>query len=942
MANSKSTIYPIQLQNAELNLNKYDAEIKQYSGFNKNNAPFVGGCLSNIFTKNEIIEGSNGENVYIAPNGDIYQVTTEGLFKNDEKIIEYPENSKFYAEEEVILPENLIYYYNDDVYITQLVTNKIELNCLGIKKTVDINIENAAYFIEHKIYNEKDFYIFVTKQHDQIKAYFFYDDNFLTYYFDNKELGINLSDKSYFEPCIKFASADETVFTVIQNCINAYSNNYDSYSFVFQFDLVNQNVSYLHYTTIVRADNNSTVMGNLVFYYFTKDKYYLIDYRSGSAPAADSGNLWLIGTYDLVYNTGFNKYYLTLLTGEYTITYKKNPTVEYKYGYSHILRQYGVLYTLSIPSSLTQVRCFGVTDTYFIREVSIGDVVESSSAGSYTTENVVVNLGALVNDCILTNNGLITGISLPGGIILATEWNSVDDKNIYFPREASQEFFVIYKNINSGKWYKIKEDTPKLKLCNNQIVSNVNYYKNSFDLDKQSSKLFAPAWNNRAIFSSVLPSAISSSIDATKNNYYTAKSINEFNLADNSSILLNPIPVIVVVRNDTYPYEWDTIENEVFVNNYVGTNDNNILYLSSFLLNYKKNGRYVFFTNRNLMNLPFPSDTNGNVAYSPSLFTEFISSFGNDVFVREGSNTYQLSRSNNQPIMSYYLGTLIEGLTDVFILQGQYYGIINNQIFSIQFYNGVVASQTSVVSVEGLQFCGNTPYEALFFSKTNRCLYSFTGANILQQKQFVDKIKVVKSYKYNPATQSIFLLTDIGVIVSSLFGIYQIEMPEAEDMFLLDNGIVLTDNLGNYRYVRYYKEDVDEDYVKQNIQLETCFYGMNNQTVTINDCLYMRLFSEEHEQGELEVSATTISNTGRVTEKTTFRIRAKDWDKETNTIYLRYQPKEQRGLGISFKINSPFKIAALSVGSIADAILIDKVSKGAINAPAVKSQNVEW
>ena len=31
MANSRSNIYPIQLQGAELNLNKYDAEIKRYS-----------------------------------------------------------------------------------------------------------------------------------------------------------------------------------------------------------------------------------------------------------------------------------------------------------------------------------------------------------------------------------------------------------------------------------------------------------------------------------------------------------------------------------------------------------------------------------------------------------------------------------------------------------------------------------------------------------------------------------------------------------------------------------------------------------------------------------------------------------------------------------------------------------------------------------------------
>jgi hypothetical protein len=241
-----------------------------------------------------------------------------------------------------------------------------------------------------------------------------------------------------------------------------------------------------------------------------------------------------------------------------------------------------------------------------------------------------------------------------------------------------------------------------------------------------------------------------------------------------------------------------------------------------------------------------------------------------------------------------------------------------------------------------LQFVGNTPYEALFFSKTNRCLYSFTGANVLNAKQFVDKISEVRNYKYNPATQSIFLITDIGVIVYSLFGIYQIEFLNCQDMYLLNNGVILTDNEGTFKYVKYYKEETTDDYTKENIQLETMFYGMNNQTVTINDCLYMRIFSEEHEEGNLEVSATTLSLKGRMTEKTTFKIKASDWDAITHTIYLRYQPKEQRGLGISFSINSPFKIASLSIGSQADAILIDKVSKGAINAPQITSNNVEW
>jgi hypothetical protein len=117
---------------------------------------------------------------------------------------------------------------------------------------------------------------------------------------------------------------------------------------------------------------------------------------------------------------------------------------------------------------------------------------------------------------------------------------------------------------------------------------------------------------------------------------------------------------------------------------------------------------------------------------------------------------------------------------------------------------------------------------------------------------------------------------------------------------------------------------------------------MNNQTVTINDCLYFRIFSEEHEEGDLKVSATTISLSGRKTEDTTFKIKASDWDSLTDSLYIRYQPKEQRGLGISFSIDSPFKIASMSVGTQADAVLIDKVSKGAINAPQQTSNNVEW
>jgi hypothetical protein len=308
--------------------------------------------------------------------------------------------------------------------------------------------------------------------------------------------------------------------------------------------------------------------------------------------------------------------------------------------------------------------------------------------------------------------------------------------------------------------------------------------------------------------------------------------------------------------------------------------------------------------------------------------------------IKNGSTLYPLEKgNNNEPVMSFFLASGLDNLQEAFIVQGQFYGIINNGLYSIQYSNGVLSDVAFVVDTTGLKFCGNTPYQAFFFSKTNRCLYSFTGANVMNQAQFLDKFEDVIGYKYNPATQTIFMITENEVIAYSSFGIYEIYFPNCKEIYLLENGACLTDDEGNFRYIKYYAEN---GYTKQNITLDTCFYGMNNQTVTINDCLYVRLFSEEHESGNVEMTASTLSNSGRMTEKTTFKIKSTDWDKMTHTVYLRYQPKEQRGLGVSFSINSPFKIAALSVGSQPDAILIDKVSKNAINAPQRTTNNNEW
>ena len=953
MANSKSNIYPIALQGAELCLNRYDAEIKQYRGFNKNNAPFVGGCLSNVFVKNEVIENGNGENVYIDDNGNVYQVTTEGLFKNDEKVLDVDAN-KLYDLETLDIKYDVVELFDEYAFIYAEVNTSNTFSYYLRYFDFNENSWRVEHLIDYARYSAIAFSLKRIKQSDNNYLYFVgcqredtSNSNYTLsrfYVFASILDGENVIHGSYTSSdiseiqhswrkgavlCTIHAVYNATLekFYVALFLSNAISGGDNNFNYVYSVELT---VSDTVVFTVVNVKNMKGVTSSdtdycvflgegldpyrfqqeSVFWYFvTNSRIWLENYDAFNGNVVQQCDIKLITDDSLGFKIEFSN-----------PLYKMNPTSNF-----------------DIPQRTYKLNNFGCLIATRARDSSIawGYCDYVSTAMTVDVENVNYpvhfNTGAVLNKVVLMNNEVVTGLTLPDTQkILVTDWNSVDENNIYlvnYPSRDNYDFkdntVVIYKA--NGKFYKLfRTDTPKLKVVNNQIIINCDILKNSYRITDGAKLLFAPSWNNRVIGGTFT----SRTTELNVNKYYIATSINEYNLDDNASIILNPVPVInQITVNVTNRNLENTISS--LINMYGGDNAVIKYIASTFEEDFTSN--YIV---NELEGLPFPIDSNGNVQLCPNLFSKIINVYGNHSLIKSDNSYYPLMiGNNNEVVMSYYLASGLDNLEEGFIIQGQFYGIINKGIYSVQYVNGVVGGIQYVVSVEGLQYCGNTPYEALFYSATNRCLYSFTGANVLNAKQFVDKISVVRNYKYNPATQSIFLLTDIGVIVSSLFGIYCIDMPEATNIFLLNNGVVLSDDNGNYRYIRYYKEDLDEDYLKENIKLETCFYGMDNQTITINDCLYIRLFSEEHEEGSVKISSTTISLEGRRTEETTYNFSASDWDQETHTIYMRHQPRYQRGLGISFSIESPFKIASLSVGSKPDAILVDKVSKGAINAP---------
>ena len=990
MANSRSNIYPVQLQGAELNLNKFDAEIKQYSGFNKNNSPFVGGCLSNVFEKDETIEGATDENTYIDENGDVYQVDTNGLYKNDEKVISFDRQTIFWEKEKLTFPnkKNIVKIFSDDLWLEKVmygnsavyelksskpISNPVSFS-LGYNETEEWFLNAGLNYTFFTVEATGTYNIFVLMRNTKNGAggqIYFYSN----YYTSNDwQKQAQLSQiATGFMNGLFFDSVNKHLMTY-------FRSNASKRMWVIQLVADNHlNISSLGAINIDGATNDINAPK------FFSDFYRLqpIDYPH---------NAFILN--DVI--DGHNSSLITSIPGMYKDPYYDSENNLVKFRHIFMLPMTGTgrtgLYDwnnngarLSTDYKLegTNTKLFKVFDFIFGAKYNSSSDLWSTCWTHFNSEEIPNYIGYrkdtdtnkmrwVAGDYIKLgkgfhaafNNNVLSGIC--GKYVLLTNWNTVKAENVfYFEKQIGNKLrgFVIYEE--DGEYYLLKAGNPKITHGLNQIITNADSLQNSYDIKRDKVLFFAPALNSfKFDYTAYDPSQNTSNgialnvLNSTFNdNIFIGFSLNEYSLEDNCSLLLNPISIAT---------DYDTLLHtsvvgnlpDIFINIYsnidraVSRDINSIVvsyqFSSKFSETYdsttERNMNYEITVDTDLLKLPYPIDTNGNVQYSPCLFGKVVSNYGNMAFYLEGSKGYPLNvGNNNQNVFSFYLGSEIENFESAFIIQGQYFGIIGENIFSLQYYNGAVSGISFIVSRKGLSFVGNTPYEALFFSKTNRCLYSFTGANVLNQKQFVDKINEVRNYLYNPATQTVFLITDIGVLFYGLFGMFLLEYTNITNIFLLDNGIVMSDNSGNYHYIKYYLDEGDTDYLKKNIQLETCFYGMNNQTITINDCLYFRLFSEEHEEGELKVSATTISLSGRKTEETTFKINANDWDKITHTIYLRYQPKTQRGLGVSFSIDSPFKIASLSVGSQPDAILVDKISKGAINAPFNNtSSQTDW
>ena len=415
-------------------------------------------------------------------------------------------------------------------------------------------------------------------------------------------------------------------------------------------------------------------------------------------------------------------------------------------------------------------------------------------------------------------------------------------------------------------------------------------------------------WNNRFVIADYSESA--------DTKYYMTSAM--FRTTDNNPSLsmlfnvdyLNKLPYTAL----TPQYAEDAVIQ------LYGTEDVNdsALYLGSFVFS---SDEWTVYNDSDYDGMIAESNSDNNLLIPVSLFTTYITSYLNDIYAVMSDGFTPLYKNDN--IVStikfnYYIGSLIQdlGLDAIFIIQGQYYRLSNKIIYAYSYSGGVLVDTQEICNVGSLVFVGASPSEAFFWSYANRTLYRFTGARNVESVVCADSITTIYATLYDTTTSSLYLSTNLGLVVYNAFGNFILEgIGIVTELTSTKLGITYKDENKNL-YGLYYNALDGQEVIP--VTLETSFYGSSSVQNVINDTLYLKIFNKDNiSKGVIKFGGYIQQNYGETKEivSKVVEVSSEQFDKVTNNLLLRYQPDKQRGIGISWKIESDFPISFIGIGS---------------------------
>ena len=555
-----------------------------------------------------------------------------------------------------------------------------------------------------------------------------------------------------------------------------------------------------------------------------------------------------------------------------------------------------------------------------------------------TSSNVqggVLNTASQQGWRFLFNNNMMSNIACYEekdyiGTILC-DWNTI---NLDFC-PAYNTNVLYYKDNNNAIWkiemLTIGQDWDYKLIEDRYVVLNTTNYFNCYDTKTGLKRHWASDYNNRIIFGVPFASYTNNS---TFKGYLESALFEGFIITGQNANYEMTKDTITGLELGAIYYEqclkdymdfiscstpYGAVEGIDYYRGDEGSTS--ALYINSF-----SNG--MKYVDNDLSNPAaiYPISQNGDVRYNPNLFTQFIRSYNNKDMVISDGIAYRLLYYNNViPVMAYFLLDGVEELLNAFVLQTSYYGVSETRLYQMNYNNGVGVEV--VADITGLEYLGALPSQALFWSAQNRAIYSFRGNCIMSLMQYANDLTGIYGKWYNPATQELFLDTNIGILVFSDLGTYclewdtETEQKSVQDIFFFKDRFLV--NLVNDTvYTHYYSYNLLEGYESNHVKIITKYYGNGLVPITVNN-IYIRLYNQSvaDAEGTIVFKGHTITDIGVHTDTKTVNIGGEDnpeaepptvageaWDSETNTILVKYTPQFNKGLGFALELETTFPI----------------------------------
>lgn len=513
----------------------------------------------------------------------------------------------------------------------------------------------------------------------------------------------------------------------------------------------------------------------------------------------------------------------------------------------------------------------------------------------------------ILNNVYTTAGASTFGLSYGSGSsmgTLLTEVTGVDSG--YYISATDTE--LLYRN-RMNRYIKISIEegaTYRAELQDRFIVINTTSYWNCWDSLSNIPYHYATDYNGRVLFG-ITSNSMPTYKSSVGTSILTGDGINpRYEILPRNPVSSTLLPAVSRYRVTTgseraFNCEIPESTYNQGIDIFYGTTDSTAGYYRYTIYPYRIPIKSVSF---NLEGSTYPMGTTGSY-FNSDIFARYIRGTGNSDWVKSGAGYYSLVYDSDRPTFLYNAsGTRLDNVDSFFVLQGQFYAVINEKLYSLIYSNNAISEMDAIIDVRGLKFVGNTPTLAFFWSPSNREFRSFSGDANLRFIFDGSKIESLSGdYWYDETTQSIWIATSAGLLCIGPQNTYLLE--DLRDVYYMefsDDGVTHVMNSdGSGVDLVYYKRD---GYESNHVILETSFYGFGNTESTSIDRWNISLYSQDRQKSDVVCSVRTITDVSTNSEKKTLTINPNQWDEWASSVLISYSPKLIKGQGIRLSIDT--------------------------------------